>query len=304
MLKTPLFSQDVSEANVELSGIIDAIPSLVFLIDCVEKKIGFRNREFNRFFQVENSETVMLEDISSKVLHTDRQIYEDHFESLANSVLEQPIQSVFQMLNAEGNLHWVKFRSVVYESGEDGNPKLTLHLVEDVTEHHQYLREHVYWSTHDFLTGLVNRGYFEAQANKITSGEYGQATILMIDVDGLKSINDYLGHSYGDEVLRIATNVLRTIAREGDTVARIGGDEFAMLLVGINEDDAVSNKDQLQALFDERTKAWNNRELGLSIGISTLRSGTSYIEAMHQADEKMYHDKASRKLGLRTKGSG
>lgn len=277
---------------------MNLFPALVFLIDCVEKKIVFRNREFDRFFQAEDSETVMLEYISSKVLPTDRLIYEEHFEKLANSVIDQPVQTVFQISNAEGNLHWMKFRSVIYARGEDGTPRITLHLAEDVTEHHQYLRKHVYWSTHDYLTGLVNRGYFEDQLKKIASREHAQATILMIDVDGLKSINDLKGHSYGDEVLRIATDVLRTLARDDDTVARIRGDEFAMLLVGLSEDDAVSIKGQLQALFDDRIRDWNNRELGLSIGISALRPGISYIEAMHQADENMYRDKASRKLRM------
>ena len=83
---------------------------------------------------------------------------------------------------------------------------------------------------HDVLTELYNRSYFEQEMRRIEEGRYQSAGIVVCDIDGLKRINDTLGHQAGDEILRASAKVIKESFRRSDVVARIGGDEFAVII--------------------------------------------------------------------------
>jgi diguanylate cyclase (GGDEF)-like protein len=87
-----------------------------------------------------------------------------------------------------------------------------------------------YLSLHDPLTGLYNRAYFEEEMHRLDNNRFESVGLIMCDIDGLKLINNTLGHEKGDELLASASQIIRRSFRENDVVARVGGDEFAVLL--------------------------------------------------------------------------
>lgn len=166
-------------------------------------------------------------------------------------------------------------------------------VVRDITERKETEEKLMYMSTHDPLTGFYNRAYFEEEMDRLERSRQFPVSIVMADVDGLKEVNDTQGHAAGDEVLRQAAKVLFSVFRAEDMVARIGGDEFVVLLP---EADAAVVENALQRIRE--TLAETARSLGLtlslSLGAATATESGRLLEAMKLADERMYRDKLSR----------
>ena len=116
----------------------------------------------------------------------------------------------------------------------------------DMTERKKVEDELRYLSTHDSLTGIYNRAYFEEEIYRFQHGRIMPVSVVMADVDGLKEINDQFGHPTGDELLRHAANVLKNAFRQEDVVARIGGDEFGVLIPAADLDTAQKSVDRIR----------------------------------------------------------
>lgn len=147
----------------------------------------------------------------------------------------------------------------------------------------------------DSLTGLSNRRDLARRLEEMqVSGEATQSvTALFIDLDGFKAINDKLGHAVGDALLRRVSESLRRITRSGDTLARVGGDEFVVIAPGLSDHSAIEKLcDRLVAEICLLQTAYG--KVGLSIGIATQRSDDLVIEELLQeADKAMYDAKRS-----------
>jgi diguanylate cyclase (GGDEF)-like protein len=151
-------------------------------------------------------------------------------------------------------------------------------------------------SVTDELTGLLNRRGFtneieRALAGARRSGQHG--ALLICDLDGFKAINDRYGHSSGDAVLRAVGRQLLRHVRRTDAVGRIGGDEFALLLVGASRSGSEQKIDALRRLIHE-TRIVNDGDemsVGISIGGSFYTGAEEESELFHRADQAMYADK-------------
>ena len=151
----------------------------------------------------------------------------------------------------------------------------------------------------DSLTGINNRHYFnetfEREVERIH--RYGHTLcVLMMDVDGLKAINDQHGHLTGDKVLCAIADILKSSVRKSDILARFGGDEFVVLMPLAGEYEGMELSKRIQGLIER----WNEKslipgvKLGLSIGIHT--SGPKNVkDILSTADQKLYQDKSFRK---------
>lgn len=155
-------------------------------------------------------------------------------------------------------------------------------------------------ATHDALTGLPNRALFYdrlRQSMHTTLRANGRLGILNIDMDGLKPINDGFGHRAGDAALREIATRMQRVVRRSDTVARIGGDEFAVILPNIgNRDDAHAQSTRLAHQVGEPFEFEGRpMRLGVSVGIALLPDdGTDMNALIEHADQAMYEVKRTR----------
>lgn len=148
----------------------------------------------------------------------------------------------------------------------------------------------------DWLTELLNRrGFFEAteQALATASSAHQEVALLMIDVDHFKRINDRLGHATGDEVLRRLSETLAAQTRSGDVVARIGGEEFAILLVRTDQAAATKRAECLRRTCNRTTLTTESGDVALtiSLGVAQRRGEESIDSLMARADLALYRAK-------------
>ncbi|HDP36725.1 MAG TPA: diguanylate cyclase [Candidatus Atribacteria bacterium] len=147
-------------------------------------------------------------------------------------------------------------------------------------------------SFHDSLTGLYNRAYFEEELERFNFPRYYPLSIVMLDVNGLKVINDTFGHSEGDRLLKHLSQILISVSRQGDIVARIGGDEFAILLPYTSSEEAYKFCERIkQACQQDKIEPIYLRP-NISLGY-TIQEGEYKDTAtlLKEADKKMYQDK-------------
>jgi diguanylate cyclase (GGDEF)-like protein len=156
-------------------------------------------------------------------------------------------------------------------------------------------------ATVDELTRLANRrGFFALGEHQLLVAARTRAAValLFIDVDGLKNVNDELGHSTGDLLLKEAADVIRETIRVSDLAGRLGGDEFCVLLMGDPELDPERAVDRLRQTTDAHNALPGRHfQLSLSIGLSALPPGRSVTleELIDAADEGMYEDKRGKR---------
>lgn len=148
----------------------------------------------------------------------------------------------------------------------------------------------------DTLTPLYNRRHFINALNDRLDrvDRYGaQAALVFIDVDSMKQVNDRFGHSAGDYALIHVASVIASTTRSTDVAARVGGDEFALLLDELDETAANEKMDQLSRLISETCCQFNGVRLPLSVsaGCTALRPGDNDFSAIARADMAMYSRK-------------
>lgn len=170
-------------------------------------------------------------------------------------------------------------------------------VLHDVTREQHYVEQLSWQASHDALTGLVNRREFEHRLDALLSSSRQpgrEGSLLYLDMDQFKLINDTCGHQAGDQMLREVCRVLQQHLREGDTLARLGGDEFGILLRDCPAEPSALIAEQLRRAAEELRLHWEGQSLstGLSIGMVQLMPVLNSVqEAMRVADMACYRAK-------------
>ena len=187
-------------------------------------------------------------------------------------------------------------------------PRLLLHAVERhnlLVELDRQRQRESFMAGHDPLTGLINRQLLAERAQEMLSQSERRLdsfALCFLDLDGFKPVNDSLGHSVGDTVLKEVAGALTAAARSGDTVARIGGDEFVVLLSpvsGIAEAERAAQR-LVQRVNSIRTVHGHAVNIGVSAGLAIYPNhGTTLDQLFLRADKAMYLAKASGRGSLK-----
>lgn len=164
--------------------------------------------------------------------------------------------------------------------------------LEPLTEHNEIEAKLRYMSFHDALTTLFNRAYFEEELKRLESGRYDPVGIISLDVDGLKIVNDILGHQAGDALLVTAGRLIRGCFRDSDVVARIGGDEFVVLLPQSSAAVVERAVERLKDAVENYNRHVPFSPVSISQGWAVRSDmNTSLSKVYQEADYKMYQQK-------------
>ena len=194
-----------------------------------------------------------------------------------------------------GGQRWIRITATVECVGD--RPARLFGLKQDITEEMERWERTRYLAAFDQMTGLANRHQFQTRLDEACGCETGRGaggTLLLIDLDGFKEVNDSLGHAAGDECLKEAAQRLSAVCGIAEIVARIGGDEFAVLLGPSASPGAPALlARQIVTVISQPIHCWQRRfQIGASVGMAAI-DGCHASEALNRADAALYAAKAA-----------
>jgi diguanylate cyclase (GGDEF)-like protein/PAS domain S-box-containing protein len=191
--------------------------------------------------------------------------------------------------NIGGKLRWFKMQVTPFASQGSGRAVIA---TEDITERKEMEERVKYLSMHDALTGLFNRAYFEMMLSRHDNRIYMPVGIIMCDINGLKLVNDTLGRETGDVLLLTTARILTQSFSDDALVARIGGDEFAVLLTNTSPHEVELGCKCIRRELTRHNADSKRAPLSLSIGFSVAESGAGILgDYLKEAENEMYRQK-------------
>jgi diguanylate cyclase (GGDEF)-like protein/PAS domain S-box-containing protein len=284
-----------SEADARFRSAFENAPIGIALVDFSDGPDG-RLTEVNRALQDLTSRTtdeLIGRTLTGLCLAEDAAIDEAQRERLVAGEIERFTVEKRALLHEDDRLVWLEL-SVSTIPLNDGPRQAGIVHVQDVTERKHFEEQLRYIADHDSLTGLMNRRRFreELDSQLALRRRYGGAgALLLVDVDRLKSVNDTRGHGAGDIVLRRVAEAMRGRFRSTDVLARLAGDEFAVLLPSAEGHQAVVLAEALiSRLAQDEVASWG---VSASIGIAPFGENDKRTteEVMATADAAMYRSK-------------
>ncbi|MGB2957070.1 MAG: diguanylate cyclase, partial [Anaerolineales bacterium] len=276
----------VEDGVTDIESYLKSHPELVK--ECAEKvKILDVNKATMELFRAATKEE-LLKNLAFIFKDDSFQVFQSELVNIANGETNFSWEGVNQTLDGQEldiRLNW----SVVPGYEQDLS-KVIISLI-DITESKKAEMKLKYLSHHDGLTNIYNRTYFDVEMSRLQQGRQFPIGIIVGDLDNLKDVNDRFGHAAGDELIRRVAQAMRSSFRGDDVIARIGGDEFAVLLT--NTDQKLTEKAMNR--FLKNIQKLNSSQSGplvqISLGMSSCEKTCSLTEALKKADANMYQEK-------------
>jgi diguanylate cyclase (GGDEF)-like protein/PAS domain S-box-containing protein len=273
--------RELSKYKAEKTALLDAIPDLMLLLDRDGILLDYeRPADFHFFAERERIVRgrrvagILPQDIAGNFLHLIQ-------ETLATGRTQfceysMPLYGV--------NHYWeVRFSRV--------NHSKVLAMIRDTTAIRRSEEQVEFLTLHDSLTGVYNRAYYEEAAPRLQATEHKSIGMLVCDVDGLKLINDTLGHRHGDELLKQVAALLNAGISPPDFTARIGGDEFAVVLCEPTKQRMKDLETRYKHAVINYNKENPHLPLSLSVGWAISTEGGHLDQVFKEADNNMYRQK-------------
>jgi len=205
----------------------------------------------------------------------------------------------FRLRHADGS--WLHFECVVRNLIQHKNIGGIVYNARDITERKQTQEELLFNATHDVLTGLPNRALFlgrlQSVVDRMKRHPHQAAAVLFIDIDDFKVVNDCYGHATGDVLIKEVSNRLRACMRSDGTIARMGGDEFTVLVEDVTDpSNALRVAERIQSSFAQPFLLQGHEVFkSMSIGIALTSAGVPAEAVLQNADIAMYRAKSQGK---------
>lgn len=289
--------ENLKNVYQQLSDIIEFLPDATFVVNEKKEVIAW-NRA--------------MEDLTGtpkdKMIGRDKYAYAVPFYGKPRPMLLDLLESgkdltKYNYRNAkkQGNTLYAETFSPVFESylwstaaplyDSYGKKVGAIESMRDITDRKRMEEQLEYVGLHDLLTGLYNRTFFEKEMQHLEKQNTRSIGMIVCDIDGLKLVNDILGHDAGDRLLRNAATVLSRCFRKNDVIARIGGDEFAIILPNSSEATVKVIVNRVQEMFHTHNKENLEQPIFISIGYAFSKKAISLNELFKKADNNMYREK-------------
>jgi len=287
--------QDIEYTNYQLSTEKDFLDTV---LETISDGIVVVN-ESGKIQLVNSSATKILGKQEDEIVES---LFEDVFDFLDKDNHRIPPLELLQLCRINGSetkreCFLVKNMTKLYIEDsaapildEKGRLNSFVYVFRDISEKEKKQKEIEYLSYHDLLTGVYNRRFFELKSNELMEKEAFPLGIIVADLNALKLTNDAFGHIIGDKLIRTFAGTLKNVAKEGDFVFRIGGDEFVILLPQQNELDAQKYILDIRHLLNQTFVG--SIPLSAAFGYCVCEDKGSLLEeSFRQADEAMYNNK-------------
>ncbi|MDR3562221.1 MAG: GAF domain-containing protein [Negativicutes bacterium] len=278
------------ELESQKEAILDAIPDMMLLFDQDGVYLEFQKQpdfevymDFGQQFVGRSVLEYLPVDIAQSFIHY-----------ISQALATNEIQFYEFNISVQGEIYFREARFAKVGSSK------VLAMVRDMTAIKRSEDKVEFLSLHDSLSGVYNRTYFEQEILRLNGKNHKNIGVFVCDVDGLKLINDTLGHQHGDELLKRVAVILNQTMDHPDFVARIGGDEFAVVLSEPTTDLMEKLERQYKAAVVDYNEENPQLPLSLSIGWAMDLRGTKIDQVFKEADNNMYRQKMHQSQSVRS----